>query len=31
MKKSVETSKIAPAANKSFSVFVKSGMYYNKI
>jgi hypothetical protein len=31
MKKSVETPKIAPAAGKSLSTFVKPGMFYNKV
>jgi hypothetical protein len=30
MTKSAESSKIAPAAGKSLSVFVKPGMFFNK-
>ena len=31
MTNKVETSKIAPAAGKSLSLFVKQGMFYNKV
>jgi hypothetical protein len=31
MKKSAVTPKIAPAAGKSLSTFVKAGMFYNKV
>jgi hypothetical protein len=30
MKKKIDSSKIAPAASKAFSVFVRPGMFYNK-
>jgi hypothetical protein len=31
MTKTVALSKIAPAADKSLSIFVKPGMFYNKV
>ena len=31
MTKNAETAKIAAAAGKSLSVFVKTGMFYNKV